>query len=82
MGLYCSLSLNDHKWIKKPKMSRFLKVTLLLTLKIKFYGGKFWRKVLKFSYLNNLQIILKRAKKITKVSMVNIGDWKLIKMWS
>ena len=50
---------------EKPKLAQFFIFKLLFALKLNFNGGQFWN--IKFSYFNNLKIILKRVKKLQKL---------------
>ena len=51
-------------------MARFIKFKILFAVKLNFNGGQSFRDISNFGYFNNLQIMLKRVKKITKVEKV------------
>ena len=44
---------------QKTKIGRIFKILNAICIKINFNGGQFHREISKFSYFNNLQVILK-----------------------
>ena len=49
--------------INNPKMAQFLKLNFLITLKLNFNGGRFYKKILNFGYFKKLKKIVKFAVK-------------------